>query len=149
MKKSKLYIIMIVFIGFLFSACSSPVQELAQTHNPKANITETYWKLISIESKKVTFEKGDKREAYMIFKADGKIKAHSGCNSMNGRYELNGDKLSLKGGMMMTRMFCRNSVEREFNLALGKMSQYKIIGEYLEIFDKEGSSLARFKSVYM
>ena len=124
-------------------------KELCQNPYSKAKLTETYWKLTRVDSKIVPFSKNNRREAHMILKADGKIRAHSGCNSMNGAYQLDGDKLSLKGGMMMTRMFCKNSLEREFSIALQRMVRYKIVGEYLEIFDKDGNNLARFESVYM
>jgi heat shock protein HslJ len=153
LKYSKLYIIAVIVLGYIFSACSSSAIQTAQNDSQavksKANLTQTYWKLITVQSKKVTFSKGNPREAYIILKANGNLKAHSGCNSTNGTYISSADKLSTNGAMMMTRMFCQGSLESEFISALKKMYRYKIDGEFLEIFDKDGNSLARFKSVYM
>src|SRR5690554_3422202 len=52
-------------------------------------ITEKYWKLISIEGKKVTTTKDQQREAHFILKTDGnKVVGNAGCNIINGTYKL-------------------------------------------------------------
>ena len=91
----------------------------------------------------------NRREAHMVL-SQGKVRGNSGCNGMGGTYILDGDKLSFSDkGMAMTRMFCEGSVEVEFLQAIKAMYSYKIQGEYLEIFDKNGVNLARFESVYL
>ena len=124
-------------------------KELCQNQNSKASLENTYWKLTMLNGKPLANTKAHSTEAYMILD-QGKIKGNSGCNVMGGKYNLNNDKISLSNkGMMMTRMFCKGSVEAEFIKALKKMYRYEIKGEYLEIFDKNSSTLARFESVYL
>ena len=77
------------------------------------------------------------------------IQGSSGCNKIRGHYTLADDKLSIKGVMIMSRMFCKGSIEAIFIKALDSMKSYKIKGEKLEIFDESGESLAQFETVYL
>jgi len=124
-------------------------REVCNNPHSKASLQNTYWKLTMIEGKSIKYVTKNKREPHMILQ-DSKIKGHSGCNAMSGSYELKGDKLSFSDkGMMMTKMFCRGSVERDFLSALKSMYRYEIKGEFLEIFDKKDTKLAQFESVYL
>ena len=124
-------------------------KEACQNQNSKASLENTYWKLTVLNDKPLPNTKPLAREAYMILN-QGKIKGNSGCNGMGGTYKLDGNKISFSDkGMMMTRMFCKGSVEVEFLKVLKKMYMYELKGEYLEIFDKNGTKLARFESVYL
>ncbi len=124
-------------------------KERCQNLYSEASLTNTYWKLTVLNSKAVPHTKNNRREAHMIL-SNGRVRGNSGCNGMGGAYTLDGDKLSFSDkGMMMTRMFCKGSVEQEFLKAMKAMQSYKIKGEYLEIFGKDGAKLARFESVYL
>jgi len=124
-------------------------KESCQSIYTKAKLINTYWKLTVLNNKAVRQTQNNKREAHMVL-SQGKVRGSSGCNGMGGSYTLDGNKLSFSDkGMMMTRMFCKGSVEREFLKAMKAMHSYKIKGEYLEIFDKDGVKLARFESVYL
>jgi len=124
-------------------------KEVCQHPYSGANLTNTYWKLTRLNTKPILNDTTQNKEAYIVFN-DSKIQGNSGCNSIRGSYTLDGDKISLSDkGMMMTRMFCRGSKESEFLQALHKMYNYKIKGEYLEVFDKDGIQLMRFESVYI
>jgi len=115
----------------------------------EAKLTNTYWKLTILNDKALPHTQAKKREAFLIF-SNGKVKGNSGCNGLGGTYALSGDKISFSDkGFMMTRMFCQGSVEIEFIKTLKKMYRYKIVGEYLEIFDIHDIKLARFESVYL
>ncbi|WP_321777774.1 META domain-containing protein [Sulfurimonas sp.] len=122
-------------------------KERCKNSSSKAKLENTYWKLTTVNNKAVN--KSLRREAHMILN-DGKIKGNAGCNGLGGSYKLDGDKISFSDkDIAMTRMFCQDSPEIDFIKALKNMHTYKIQGEYLEIFDKDGLKLARFESVYL
>ena len=123
-------------------------KELCQNPYSKAKLQNTYWKLTRINSKPVALTKSNAREAHMIL-GNTEIKGHSGCNRFNGKIDIKGNKISAVGPMMMTRMFCKGSVENEFMSVLQGMHSYKLEGEYLEVFNEDSKSLARFESVYL
>ena len=124
-------------------------KERCQNLYSKAKLTNTYWKLTVINGKAVQKTYNKRREAHMVL-SQGRVKGSTGCNGMGGAYVLDGNKLSFSDkGMAMTRMFCKGSVENQFLKAMREMQSYKIKGEYLEIFDKNGAKLARFESVYL
>ena len=112
---------------------------------PKASLTNTYWKLTTVDGKEV--QSTGKREAHMILN-NGKIQGSTGCNGLGGSYTLDGDKISFSDkGMMSTMMFCKGSPEKEFRFALKNMSSYRIKGEHLEIYNKHHTLLAVFESI--
>jgi heat shock protein HslJ/uncharacterized lipoprotein NlpE involved in copper resistance len=124
-------------------------KERCQNPYTKANLTNTYWKLTILNNKSIKQTNNTKREAHIIL-SQGKLRGNSGCNGIGGSYILDKDKLSFSDkGVMMTRMFCKQSREEEFLEAMRNMYKYKIEGEYLNIFDKNGVNLARFESVYL
>jgi len=124
-------------------------KESCQSIYTKAKLINTYWKLTMLNGKVVRQTQNNRREAHIVL-SQGKLRGNSGCNGMGGSYTLDGDKLSFSDkGMMMTRMFCKGSVEREFLKAMKAMYSCKIKGEYLEIFDKDSVKLAQFESVYL
>jgi len=122
-------------------------KEHCQNPHSKAKLENTYWKATIVGDTPVPRTK--RREAYIIF-SQGIVKGNSGCNGLGGKYILNGNKLSFSDkGFMSTRMFCKGSIEPQFLKALKKIANYKIDGEYLELFDKDGNRLIRFESVYL
>ena len=124
-------------------------KEVCQHLGSKANLENTYWKLTVLYGKAVLHTQSTRREAHMVL-SSGKVRGNGSCNGFGGVYILDAYKLSFSDkGFVMTRMFCENSPEREFLKALRNMDSYKIQGEYLEIFDKNDSKLARFESVYL
>lgn len=115
----------------------------------QANLTGTYWKLVHVSAKEVKNPQSQKREAHMVL-FNSKLRGNSGCNSFSGNYVLDENNLSLADkGLMMTRMFCKNSIENDFLEALRAMKHYKVSGECLEVFDENLIPLARFESVYL
>jgi len=60
----------------------------------------------------------------ITFTADGKISGQTGCNSYQGSYEMKGDSLSLDLGWM-TKMFCLESGELEFTMAVIVINRMK------------------------
>ncbi len=65
-----------------------------------------------------------------------------------GGFELDGDKLRLSR-IVATRMACPDGMEQEqlFLKSLGDVEHYRIIGSQLELLDRSGEVIARFKAV--
>ena len=150
---NKYLIPIIFFISIIFAGCSSLHVESKEAsfkkYPNKVSLTNTYWKLTVLNGKAITQTQHNKREAHIVLN-QGKVKGNSGCNGLGGKYILNDNKLSFSDkGFFTTRMFCKGSRENEFLNALKNMHNYKITGEYLEIFDKDDVKLARFESVYL
>ena len=139
-----------LIIGLMFSACAKHQENSKKisVESSKVSLTNTHWRLTVVGTKPVIYTKNNPREAYIIL-SKGRLKGNSGCNSMGGTYELKADKLSLIRPMIMSRMFCKNSVEKEFVTALIRMTKYKIIGTYLDIFDNADIRLARFELLHL
>jgi len=144
--KKIIFIFLALVVTLFINGCSN--KEIKSDEPPKASLTNTYWKLTTLNDQAISFTKNTKREAHIVF-ADGKIKGHSGCNRMNGFYTLDAQNISLtKNRMMLTRMFCQPSIETKFTQALKDMHHYQIKGEKLELFNENNRIIARFVSVY-
>ena len=75
-----------------------------------------------------------------------RVSGSGGCNSLNGSYELDGDRLTF-GPLATTRMACREDhmdAEQAFHEAMARVSRWKIEGKHLELFDEAGVMVARF-----
>jgi heat shock protein HslJ len=147
-------IVFLLLTALFFNACSSSKgvgsKEIDNlTSSTARGIENIYWKLTLLNSKEIPSVKKGRREAHIIL-SNGKVKGNSGCNGFGASYILDNDKVSFDtNGFMMTRMFCKDSVENEFLKMIPKVVSYKIKGESLEFFDKDGSDLAKFESVYL
>ena len=133
--------------SFLFIGCSD--EERQKSSKSEASLTNSYWKLKSVSGKPIPRPEVNIREAHIVLQDKGVIQGSSGCNRMNGHYTLKENLLKLDGTMMMSRMFCKESIEPSFIKALQSMQSYKIEGEKLNIFDDKGKKLAEFETVYL
>ncbi|HLR36509.1 MAG TPA: META domain-containing protein [Chitinophagaceae bacterium] len=112
-------------------------------------VTETYWKLVSLNGEKVVVDSSFNREPYLILKEkDNKVSGNAGCNQIMGSYTLKeGDKIEFSQ-MASTMMACPNlDSERAFLDAIEKVDQYSLNGEEL-VLKSEGQPVATFKAVY-
>jgi putative lipoprotein len=125
-------------------------QETTEVINsPNASLTETYWKLIAANgvTPEVSTNQG---EPHLIFQSDGEsVRGFSGCNSFNGTYALDGDRLKL-GPLATTMMACADAAEIEsaFMQALAAMDRIQIDGESLQGFAGNAPVL-HFAAVYL
>ncbi len=124
-------------------------KEKCQNPYSKAKLQNTYWKLTKLNLKPLSLSKSMSKETHMILDKGLKFKGNTGCNSMSGTYKIKGEKFSFSEKIMMSRMMCRGSIEKEFIEVLKKVDTYKVKGEYLELFDVNGLNIARFESVYL
>ena len=87
------------------------------------------------------------REVYMILR-NGDMVGFAGCNALGGKYEMKGDQLKLSQ-MAATMMYCEGpgmQIERSLYAVVGRVARYRIEGQFLELLDEAGSSLAKFQA---
>ena len=108
---------------------------------------ETYWKLTRLQGKPVILSE-KQREPNLVFRSkDNRVTGFSGCNSMTGSYNLNGNQIAF-GAIAATRMACLQGMDTEsmFFATLNQVRSWKILGQHLELYDSGGNLLARFEA---
>lgn len=103
-----------------------------------------YWKAVELVGKPAPAQDA-RREAHLVFEADGRVSGSDSCNRMSGGYELKGDAIKFNR-MMGTLMGCPNvgDVDRAFREALASASRLSVVGDRLELFDAAGKRVALF-----
>ncbi|HKP28018.1 MAG TPA: YbaY family lipoprotein [Gemmatimonadales bacterium] len=129
-------------------AGTSPLQLMLKRPGTSAgaSLENTYWKLINLGAEEVHIPAGA-REVYLQLKG-GQMSGFSGCNSLSGKYEISADQLKLTQ-MASTMMYCEGpgmAIEKSLNAAVERVARYRIDGNFLELLDEAGTSLAKFES---
>lgn len=138
--KNFIWMICIGLIGF--SSCKT-----ARTSNSASlNLTEKYWRLISLNDVSINKDPAATREMHMILKKEGlKINGNAGCNSFFGTFEIKANNGISFGKMGSTMMACKDmQIERQFLDALANANAYTINGNQLTI-SKDNTVLAKFE----
>ncbi len=119
------------------------------SNKPDANLTETYWKLLTMNGNSVTLGAGGK-ELQMVLKKSTKVNGFSGCNRFMGSFQTEGTQLQF-GPLAATMMMCPEAMDQELEflktMALAK--SHRIHEEILTIYDSEKVEILRFESVYV
>jgi heat shock protein HslJ len=114
------------------------------------SIEEKYWKLATLYGNAATPEKGDRKEAHIILKAEGnRLSGSGGCNTISGDYVLsegNGIKFSK---LVATQMECP-VMDNEGHLMkiLEMVDGYTLNGDTLEIHKAKMVPVAKFIAVF-
>ena len=128
--KNYIYLLLVLLL-FFFSSCASK----------NLTLQNRDWKLLSLNKKEIP---KTNKEAHLVF-ANKYMTGNSSCNNFRGSYVLNEEKVSLSPkGMIMTRMFCHESVESKFVSFLQHMSTYKIVSNNLFFYNAQGKEIAKF-----
>jgi len=86
-------------------------------------------------------------EVTATFAADGTLSGNGGCNQYNTSYTVDGDALTVDGGIMSTKMACEQDVmdqEAAYLAALAETAAFEIEGSTLTLSDGDGASLLSF-----
>lgn len=89
------------------------------------------------------------REPHLVFSAsDPRVSGHGGCNGITGGFEVERDRLRLKG-LAGTMMACAEGMaqETQFLQMLGTVARFRIAGDRLELLDEGGTVVARLQAV--
>jgi putative lipoprotein len=118
--------------------------------NPLAELTNTYWKLVSLNGANVVMAEGQEREAFLQLRNDdNSARGFAGCNRFTGSYTVNGNDLSF-GPLAATRKACLAGMETEaeFLQVLDGAAYFSIHEETLILLSERKKPVARFIAVY-
>lgn len=118
--------------------------------NPLAELTNTYWKLVSLNEVDVVMAGDQEREAFLQLRDDDKrVKGFAGCNRFTGSYTVNGNDLEF-GPLATTRKACLTGMDTEaaFLQVLGDTAYFSIHKETLILLNEHKKPVAQFVAVY-
>ncbi len=81
----------------------------------------------------------------LTLEGDGSLSSTTDCNSTGGKYDLDGEVLSI-GDIIMTKMYCEGSMESAYIEQLGLVSSYVIVGDTLKLNLNRDFGVMVFKS---
>jgi len=129
------------------SAESEQVEESRQGKKDNSGITETYWKLVSMQGNEVSIPEDQKEAHIKLMSKEGKVTGSGGCNVLNGSFELGGDNSISFSKVATTMMSCPDmETEQQFLKVLEKVDSYRVEGNTLLFNDSNGKTLAKFVS---
>lgn len=113
--------------------------------SPPAPLSGTYWRAAEIEGVPYRAPVGA-REAHLRFAAD-RVSGFTGCNSLTGGFERDGDRLRFKP-LAMTRMAClpAGDLEARFVSAVNATTSHRVSGGTLELLDAAGKARMRLEA---
>ncbi len=133
MKKIKTFISFVILLITcqMFTYCSSG--------NLLSQVIGKEWKVTSIEGRVLDESKLESGLPNLTFLENGNLTGFTGCNTFNGSYKFEGDKIFMDPGSM-TKMMCLDAPEVEFLSALKKVSGIMLERKNL-IFIADGISI--------
>jgi putative lipoprotein len=128
---------------------SGPTGRLPTTPST-ASLENTYWKLTDLDGSPVRVANQQREPHFILHSANRSVAGSGGCNRLTGRYDVNGDRISL-GRVASTMMACVDGMETEqaFLKALGRANRWRVTGQRLQLFDATGTQVAVFEAAYM
>jgi heat shock protein HslJ len=107
----------------------------------------TYWRAVEIDGSPVSLQP-NKREAHLVFNAEGRVSGSTGCNRLAGSYKQDGNALRFTP-LAVTKMACPpplDSLERSFLQALEATSAIRLGGNTLSLLDAAGKVRMRLEA---
>lgn len=142
----KLMILILVLLASV--AGCHPAAESEGDSGKRGIVTagDGHWRLVSIGGEPVEVPGGEEMAPRLTISPGGDLSGFGGCNKFSGRYELDGDRLSI-GPIASTKMACPRigDLERQFFAAISDTAGYRIEGEALALLDEDGRELARLE----
>lgn len=156
----------LIFLSFLLLGCgggentTTQAEEAVEETQPETSdttqdfdqqITEKYWKLITLEGQAETMAENQERERFFILKTqENRVTGFAGCNTLTGTYALEEGNRIRFSNMGTTLMACPDVDVNEaaftevFNLA----DNYTIHNDTLSLNVGRRAPLAVFAAVY-
>lgn len=95
------------------------------------------WKLTKLADNNIT------EKITLNLSNDGKIGGNGGCNTFGGSYTVKKNKMTFKD-IFSTKMFCADSSETEYFIALDNARTFKVKNNELIIYDKSKKIILKF-----
>lgn len=109
-------------------------------NGPKASLTATYWRVISLNGQPVT-GKTAKEMFLLLDPSSPQFKSHSGCNTIMGETKRGNANQLRFTNLISTTMDCRTpEIETEFNTALEGIRTFAIQGRMLVLNLENGKA---------
>jgi len=120
-------------------SCPSAVQ--------RATLENTYWRLTLLGSEGVQ-RVPNQREPHLVFHLDGRVAGSDGCNALAGSYQKEDSTVTFSS-MATTLKACLEGMGQaeQFRATLDSVTDYRIIGQHLEMRDGSGDLRLRFERV--
>lgn len=142
-------LIQLVLIGLVFGCC--PCKKTNGKNSDglkpvvKFEITETYWKLLSVNGKKLEGPSDSVREAHIILHSDQhRVVGSGGCNRFSGSFNIPEINTVHFKELISTKMACMEvEYEGDFFEALRKTDHFLISSDTLKLW-ANGSVVAVF-----
>ncbi len=149
----KLQLFTIALAAFSLYSCGTTQTNTTMENTSttsKSGITESFWKLETLEGKTISsLQENDREIGFTLNEKEGRITGFAGCNSFFGTYKLEaGDRISFSS-LGATKMACPSSAfnENGFLEIFGLVDNYRITGDRLELNVGRRAPLAIFKRV--
>jgi heat shock protein HslJ len=131
-----------------------PGETCARYARSQASLTNTYWRPVELEGKPVHIAvliAAKVREPHFILDREGsRVRGYTGCNTLGGGFEQdpNGFRFTK---IFSTRMAClpAGDLEQRFLSVLEATASLRVVGEALDLIDREGKVRGRFESQYL
>jgi putative lipoprotein len=117
------------------------------TKKTDSPLTNTYWKLTSLQGKAITTLQGN-REMFLQFRADG-LRGFAGCNKFTCGYTNTASKITFQP-IAATKMFCQQSSQQEASY-IGSLTgsvSFEINGESMYFTNAINGVIATFSAIY-
>ncbi len=144
-EKERIHLWLVLLISLVvISGCVSAPETSSPV--PEASLTNTYWKLLEIGDEEVRVQH-NQQEAHLIFRDDGQVVGHTGCNSLMGKYGVNDGKIGFLA-MASTRMACSGDItEGPMLVAMKNTADLVIEGDRMTLLNEQGDRLATLGAV--
>ena len=122
--------------------------ESCETRPASPDLVGTYWKLTRLGDAVVERSANQSEPHVVLHGEDNRLAGSDGCNRLIGGYRTDGGTIDF-GQVATTMMACPQGMEQaqRFTTALGATVRYRIVGQFLELFDATDAMLARFEAV--
>ena len=113
-------------------------------------ITNKYWKATEIMGEEVAMNENMNREPHLIIRANGEFSGGGGCNSIFGKFNLEGKNGITFSSIAMSEMECMyENFDQGLLEALNSSRQFIMIDEeHMQLIVGKRAPLAKFKVVY-
>jgi copper homeostasis protein (lipoprotein) len=120
--------------------------ETCATRVAATGLENTHWTLVRLGDVAVVGDSA-RPEPHIVLAGGGRMQGSGGCNRLTGGYTLAGDTLRFSP-IGATRMACPGAMEQEaaFTRALPEVTRWKVVGRHLELYDGQGTLVARFEA---
>jgi len=117
----------------------------------KSEIVNKYWKLVTLDGKKVEMTPNQEREQYVMLRSDNTFSGFAGCNQFSGAFELEENhKIRFDENIRVTIKACLddNINEQDFLKIFTLADNYTINTDTLILKTDKNATLAVFQAVY-